>query len=69
MASRRESLEQLRAPLLVDDVPSALWVGLLPVGFTVVVWSWVYSRALVSLLGIAGGLIGAAGPFWTMNGI
>ena len=50
-----------------DSVPSLLGVFLLPLGFALVTWSWVYSRALLMLLGVAVAFVGAAGPFWIMN--
>ena len=50
-----------------DNPPSLLGVALLPAGFALVVWGWVYSRVLVMFLGIAVGFVGAAGPFWIMN--
>lgn len=53
--------------LYFDSLPSLFGVVVLPVAFAVVTWAWVYSRALVMLLGVALAFVGAAGPFWIMN--
>ncbi|HXH78832.1 hypothetical protein [Nocardioides sp.] len=50
-----------------DVGPSVVGVVLLPAGFVLTTWSWVYSRVLLMFLGIAIGFVGAVGPFWIWN--